>query len=75
MRMRKTDVIRLKHMFNAAEEAISFAVGASRKTLNNDRMLVLSLIKDIEIVGEAASRISPDTQRAMPDIPWANIKK
>ncbi len=36
-------------------------------------MLVLALIKDIEIVGEAASRISNETKQAAPEIPWANI--
>jgi uncharacterized protein with HEPN domain len=36
-------------------------------------MLLLSLLKCIEIVGEAASRVSPRTQADLPDLPWADI--
>lgn len=36
-------------------------------------MLLLSLVKEIEIIGEAASRISPETQAAAPGIPWSKV--
>jgi len=55
--MQKDDLIRLRHMLDAAQEAISFVAGKSRRDLNLNRMLALSLVKDIEIIGEAASKI------------------
>jgi uncharacterized protein with HEPN domain len=36
-------------------------------------MLVLAVVKDIEIIGEAASRTSAATRAAHPDVPWAQI--
>ncbi|MGH9630217.1 MAG: HepT-like ribonuclease domain-containing protein, partial [Bryobacteraceae bacterium] len=39
----------------------------------SDRQLALALIKEIEIIGEAASRISAETRAQRPDIPWAAI--
>jgi uncharacterized protein with HEPN domain len=60
-------------MLDAAREAISFASGKSRNDLDENRMLVLSLVKDIEIVGEAASKVSADTRAKNPDIPWIDI--
>ena len=54
--MRKDDQVRLHHMLDAAKEALSFAADKSRSYLNTNRMLVLSLIKDIEIIGEAANK-------------------
>lgn len=36
-------------------------------------MLVLSLVKEIEIIGEAASKISSGLKEKYPDIPWADI--
>jgi len=36
-------------------------------------MLVLALVKDIEIVGEAAAKFSENLQRSNPDIPWSDI--
>ena len=71
--MLKHDAIRLLHMRDAVEEAMSFIGNKSRESLDKDRMLVLALIKDIEIVGEAASRISNEAQDTTPEIPWANI--
>jgi uncharacterized protein with HEPN domain len=71
--MQKHDKIRFQHMLDAIEEAISFTRNKSRESLDKDRMLVLALVKDVEIVGEAASKISKEAQRAASDIPWASI--
>ena len=71
--MRKDDEIRLRHMLDAAREAISFAQGRTRIELDSDRMLVLSLVKAIEIVGESAYQIVETTRSELPDIPWADI--
>ena len=71
--MHRDDKIRLRHMLDAAREARSFTQGQSRKDLDLSRMLVLALVKDIEIVGEAAAKVSEDIQRAHPEIPWSDI--
>ncbi|HLQ25725.1 MAG TPA: DUF86 domain-containing protein [Acidiferrobacterales bacterium] len=71
--MRKDDEIRLRHMLDAAREAMVFLGGQSRKNLDANRMLVLSLVKAIEIVGEAATKVTPETQNKYPDIPWADV--
>lgn len=60
-------------MLEAAEEALRFAAGRPRADLDTDRMLVLAVIKCVEIVGEAASRVSQETIAAHPEIPWADI--
>ena len=67
------DLIRLQHMLDAAQEAIGFAEGKYRPDLEIDRMLVLSLVKDIEIVGEAAYQTSEATRQKTPTIPWQDI--
>ena len=54
--MHKDDLIRFRHMLDSAKEAISFIKGKKRSDLDTDRMLVLSLVKSIEIMGEAALR-------------------
>jgi uncharacterized protein with HEPN domain len=67
------DRIRLLHMRDAAREAIGFAAGRTRDDLETDRQLLLSMVKDVEIVGEAASRISEDLRGCHPELPWAVI--
>ncbi len=47
--MRKDDRVRLRHMLDAAEEAIGFAQGRKRSDLNHDRQFTLAMVKDIEI--------------------------
>lgn len=71
--MHKDDAVRLRHMLDAAHEAICFARNRVRCDLDGDRMLVLSLVKDIEIIGEAAYQISEITQDQLRDIPWDDI--
>lgn len=71
--MRKSDFVRLRHMLDAAKEALSFTTGRSRSDLDKGRMLVLSLVKDIEIIGEAASKVSLEVSTNTPDIPWMDI--
>jgi uncharacterized protein with HEPN domain len=60
-------------MRDAAREALEFARGRMRSDLDTDRMLVLALIKDIEIIGEAANQVSEETKAQLPEIPWADI--
>lgn len=71
--MRKHDEVRLRHMIEAACEAVSFAHGRARGDLDSDRQLLLSLVKDIEIVGEAAAQISESTRSELASIPWPRI--
>ena len=71
--MNGNDRIQLRHMSNAAREAISFAEGRTRNDLEHDRQLVLALVKAIEIVGEAASRTTLATQNELPEVPWRSI--
>jgi uncharacterized protein with HEPN domain len=71
--MNETDRIRLRHMVDAAREALSFIEGKNRDDLTGDRMLALSLIKEIEIIGEAATKISSELKHSISSIPWAEI--
>ena len=71
--MDKSDLIRLRHMLDASLEARSFVHGRSKADLDEDRMLVLALLKDIEILGEAASKIGDRTREEFPNIPWRHI--
>ncbi|MBM3471321.1 MAG: hypothetical protein FJX73_11110 [Armatimonadetes bacterium] len=49
--MRKDDVVHLQHMLDAGREALGFARSRCRSDLDGDRMLVLALVKDVEIIG------------------------
>jgi uncharacterized protein with HEPN domain len=71
--MTPDDRWRLQHMLDASREALSFMAGRSSEDLTRDRMLLLSLVKEIEIVGEAAAKVSPEGRDSAPGIPWIQI--
>jgi uncharacterized protein with HEPN domain len=60
-------------MLDAARDAIAFANGRSRDDLQTDRMLAFALVHAIEIVGEAAARITKETQAKHGELPWSDI--
>jgi uncharacterized protein with HEPN domain len=65
------DLVRLRHLRDAAEKAIAFSQGKTRESLDDDELLRLALTKLVEIVGEAAKQISDATRRQHPSVPWA----
>ncbi|MGC8724761.1 MAG: DUF86 domain-containing protein [Acidobacteriota bacterium] len=71
--MQREDEIRVRHMLDAAREALSFAAGKTRKDLDRDRVLVLALVKCIEIIGEAATKVGPETRTLYPGVPWPAV--
>jgi uncharacterized protein with HEPN domain len=71
--MLKPDSVRLQHIIDAANEALSFIAGKSKSELKTDRALALALVKSIEIVGEAASKVSRELRSKSPEIPWTDI--
>lgn len=71
--MRAEDQVRILHMIDAAESIGAFLAGRQRAHLDQDRMLLFAIIRAIEIIGEAAGRITHDTRLAHPEIPWSAI--
>jgi len=71
--MHKDDTVRLRHMLDASQEAITFAQGHTRADLDTDRKLVLAMVKAVEIIGEAAYQVSQATREQLPEIPWKDI--
>lgn len=54
-------------------EAIGFVQDCRREDLEGDRKLTLALVKDLEIIGEAAYQISEETRRQLAALPWDDI--
>jgi len=60
-------------MLDAARDARSFLGDADPKDVESNRMLALSIVKCIEIIGEAAAHVTPPTREKHPHIPWQDI--
>lgn len=70
---RHDDRVSLTQMITHVEEAVAVTSGRTARELDSDRMLFLATLKLVEIVGEAATRLSDAFQQNHPEIPWRQI--
>ena len=71
--MNEADIFHLRHMLDSAREALSFAADREREDLGIDRMLMHSLVRLVGIIGEGASKLSPDARKQIPSIQWREM--
>lgn len=71
--MNERDKSSLLDMIEAAQTVFSFMDGADLERLENDKLLQSAVIRQFEILGEAANRIQKDVQKQYPEIPWGEI--
>ncbi|MBN1796342.1 MAG: DUF86 domain-containing protein [Sedimentisphaerales bacterium] len=67
------DLIRVRHMLDAACKAIEFTAESKRDDLDKDDKLALSVVRLLEIIGEAANNVSDEFQEEHHQIPWRLI--
>lgn len=68
------DRVRLQHMLDAARKAVQFAEGRNREDLDNeDDPLSSALVRQIEIIGEAASKVSSEIRAELSEVPWPEV--
>jgi uncharacterized protein with HEPN domain len=67
------DAAYLWDMLDAARAIQKFVEAHSFEDYQADRMLRGAVERHIEIIGEAASRVSPGFRAAHPEIPWQRI--
>lgn len=72
MRPPEDDVL-LRDMLDHARFAIEAVAKKERSDLDSDLILAAALERFIEVIGEAASKISPSTRASSPEIPWKEI--
>ena len=70
---RHDDRISMRQMLDYARQAVAMAHGRDPSDLESDTMFQLALTRLIEIIGEAASRVSMPTRERFPEIPWPDI--
>lgn len=60
-------------MVEAAESIGRFIADRERLALDSDQMLLFALTRAVEIIGEAASKVSAETRATTAAVPWAEI--
>lgn len=73
MREKIKDPGRLRHMLEAAIILSEEAPKHSLDSIQNDRILFFGLAKLIEIIGEAAYKLTKEFKSLHPELPWDAI--
>ena len=71
--MHPDDRTRLQHIVEAADLVMRFVEHRQRSDLDHDAMLLLAVVRALEIIGEAASKVSADARAELPDLPWTQM--
>ena len=74
MREPLRDKERLEHMLAAAERVIRYTSGKSFENLKADDMMYYAVVKNIEIIGEAANLLSSEFIDSHPATPWKQVR-
>jgi len=69
----RDDVVFLGHMLDLAHKAVAKVEGVSREDSDADEDLRMVSAHLIQVIGEAASRVSEETKLGQPKIPWKEI--
>lgn len=67
------DVVYLGQMLDMSQKALRLVEGKQRCDYDGDESLRLALAHVLQVIGEAARRVSKEFVESHPDIPWRAI--
>ena len=73
MREASKDIIRLEHIVQAIERIKRYTLGKRFDDLVKDDMMYYAVVKNIEIIGEAANILTNEFKSEHPDTQWKLI--
>jgi uncharacterized protein with HEPN domain len=62
-----------KDMDQCARRAVDYCTGLNRDQLAHNQLVQDAVLRNIELIGEAAARIPPEVTLAHPEIAWREI--
>lgn len=72
--MNESDAVLLRGILDAARRIQLYISGKQREDLEEEGELRgYAVVKGIEVIGEAANHISPETRMELPSVEWGNI--
>jgi len=74
MKSQLSDEVRLKHILDAIKNINSFTKDIDEHLFLKNQMVQSAVERQLEIIGEAASKISDEIKDNYPNIEWHKIK-
>src|SRR4030043_338276 len=71
--MSRDEVMFLKDILLSCEKILNYTEDLTLEKLIEDEKTYDAVVRNLEIIGEAAKHISEQTRKKMPEIPWRNV--
>lgn len=71
--MKRDESVYLRHILDAIARIDRYLLGVDEAAFSRHDLLQDGVIRQIEIIGEAAKRLSPELRSAQPQIPWQDV--
>lgn len=65
---------RIEDIISSLDLISEYTSGIDYATWSSDRKTIDAVIRNIEIIGEAAGHVPDDIQERHPDVPWTQMK-
>ena len=69
----RDDQVSLQQMLDSTRKALYLATSRSRPALDDDWVTTLALMQLLQIIGEAARRLSDGIRQQYPQVPWGQF--
>ncbi|MGL4867324.1 MAG: HepT-like ribonuclease domain-containing protein [Cetobacterium sp.] len=70
----RDDLVYINHMIDSIESVYTFIGNQSFETFKEDDLVISGVIRKLEILGEASSKVSENVKLEYPDIEWRILK-
>lgn len=71
--MQKTDTVYLQHILDAIKQIGSYVKEIDQPHFREDKLLQDGVIRQLEIIGEASGKLSPELRQKNTDVSWSEI--
>jgi len=68
--MSRDEIMYLQDIAQSCKKILRFTAGLTQSDLMQDEKAYDAVVRNLEIIGEAAKHISEDLRRQLPDIEW-----
>ena len=63
----------VEDMLEFCDRALAYAAGQSREAMDADRMRYDAILRNLELIGEAATHVTAEQRALAPQVPWRQI--
>lgn len=71
--MKRDDSVYIRHIADAIDRIEKYTGNVDEKTFLTNSLIQDAVIRQLEIMGEAAKRLSPELRQMNAEIPWQDV--